>query len=387
MKGKTGLIILLFMVFVLAFSFEPIKAPVLKFDLKVEVIDASTNLSIEGATVLVQGAEFRMDKTDEDGIAVFTELSGGYYNVTAFFKGYSSSFVTFTLDEDKVFKLSLERRYLANIESCNDEISRQDTFLVSEDVYVKGCGYEPSAAYEIYVVKDVITWTDGMDIPSRVAGTISTVTTTSYGCLLAELVWDAPVIGTYDIVVDVDGDGVFDKYEDALDNGDIEVTAGFSVAHEYPVVPPVVETCDDASSIKDKFSLMEGVYVKGCKYAPLTTYNIYVVEDVATWTDGMPIPPRVSGSASTVTTASDGCIAPRPTLVWDAPMIGKYDILVDVLENGVYDEDVDALDDNDIEVTAGFFIIPELPMGTILGLATCIAALGLYRSKRIDFRF
>ncbi len=33
---------------------------------------------------------------------------------------------------------------------------------------------------------------------------------------------------------------------------------------------------------------------------------------------------------------------------------GRYDIVVDVNSNGLYDHGVDALDDDEIEMTAGF---------------------------------
>lgn len=56
-------------------------------------------------------------------------------------------------------------------------------------------------------------------------------------------------------------------------------------------------------------------------------------------------------------TDSDGNIT---TLAWGQPLtLGKYDIIVDVNGNGVYDEGIDALDDNDTEITAGIVVIPE----------------------------
>lgn len=127
------------------------------------------------------------------------------------------------------------------------------------------------------------------------------------------------------------------------------------------------------------------MYVNGSGYAPSTvavfTYPIYVVED-DTWSDNKPIPARVPGTVTTVSSDALGNIPPTP--VWTAPLTpGKYDIIVDVNKNGFYDEGIDALDDNDIEVTAGFFVIPEYLIGTILGLVGCFAALAVFRiSKR-----
>jgi len=140
-----------------------------------------------------------------------------------------------------------------------------------------------------------------------------------------------------------------------------------------------IESCNSAGVKKDKFALTEDVYVVGSGYTPSTTYDAYIVDDV-TWTDGMAIPPRVPGTASTIDSDPAGVVP--PTLVWGLPLIlGKYDIVVDVNGNGVYDEGVDALDDMDV-TTAGFFVIPEFPLGTITGLASCLAALGfVFASK------
>jgi len=45
------------------------------------------------------------------------------------------------------------------------------------------------------------------------------------------------------------------------------------------------------------------------------------------------------------------------------------------------------LDDNDVVVTAGFLVIPEYWLGTILGLGGCFAAFGgFYMSKRKNSR-
>jgi len=56
------------------------------------------------------------------------------------------------------------------------------------------------------------------------------------------------------------------------------------------------------------------------------------------------------------------------TAIWINPqVVGKYDIVVDVNGNGVYDAEVDALDDNDVEVTAGI-VIPEFSSILIIPL-------------------
>jgi hypothetical protein len=70
----------------------------------------------------------------------------------------------------------------------------------------------------------------------------------------------------------------------------------------------------------------------------------------------------------------NGMIA--PTLTWAAPLVpGKYDIVVDVNNNTQYDVGIDTLDDNDIEVTAGFFVIPEVAIGSVMAIASMFTAL------------
>jgi parallel beta-helix repeat protein len=151
----------------------------------------------------------------------------------------------------------------------------------------------------------------------------------------------------------------------------------------YPLMsswsPPSIESCDLAGSWKDIFNPSEAIYVTGKGYSPSTTYNVYIVNDVVSWVDGMDIPtPFV---ASTASSDHEGDIL--PTAVWSPPLApGKYDIVVDVNDNGKYDFGIDALDDNDLVLTAGFLVIPEYWMGTILGLAGCFAALGIFCTRQ-----
>jgi hypothetical protein len=129
---------------------------------------------------------------------------------------------------------------------------------------------------------------------------------------------------------------------------------------------PTIESCNQVGDQKDYFELGETVHVTGGNYSPSTTYNFYIVVDVETWTDGMAIPERVPGSFVTVSSNMNGDIA--PTAEWTTQTVGKFDIVVDVNGNGQYDPGIDALDDNDIEVTAGFSVIPELSSSLILTL-------------------
>jgi len=155
-----------------------------------------------------------------------------------------------------------------------------------------------------------------------------------------------------------------------------------------------LESTDSAGVTRDKFDVVEDVYAGGSGYAANATYPIYVVTDT-TWTEGMPIPSRVPGTATTVTTDAGGAIAysglegsgTPPALIWEHPLkLGEYDIVLDVNKNGLYDRFIDALDDRDVEVvTAGFLVIPEMPLGAISALSIGLLAfipVAFYKSRK-----
>jgi PKD repeat protein len=142
-------------------------------------------------------------------------------------------------------------------------------------------------------------------------------------------------------------------------------------------VETTIESCDSSGATKDTFDVADDVYVKGTGYLPSTTYDLYVVLDEAVWSDGMTIPARVFGTATAVSSDAGGNVP--ATLVWPGLLVlGKYDIVVDVNGNGVYDEGIDALDDGDIAVTAGLNVIPEVPLGTFMASAALIVGFACY---------
>lgn len=142
----------------------------------------------------------------------------------------------------------------------------------------------------------------------------------------------------------------------------------------------LIESCDSSGVRKDTFIVGDDVYVNGTGFGNATTYSLYVVED-QTWINNMTIPARIPGTATTVTSLPDGTIP--PTLIWANPLTpGKYDIIIDTDNNTIYTEFIDALDDNDVEVTAGFFVVPEFAIGSVMAIASMFAALGLYAYKK-----
>ena len=131
-----------------------------------------------------------------------------------------------------------------------------------------------------------------------------------------------------------------------------------------------VVSSDGAGTEKNVFDLNENVYC----YAGNLPVNdpavdIYIVPNKA-WSVNDPIGSDVSGGVETVSTDGSGNIV--VTQIWTAPLTaGKYDIIVDVNQNGALDanEPVDGL-----TMGEGFAAIPEfptiaLPIAAILGLA------------------
>jgi hypothetical protein len=143
---------------------------------------------------------------------------------------------------------------------------------------------------------------------------------------------------------------------------------------------PTIESCNASGLKKDSFDLGDPVYVNGSGYAASTAYDCYIVYDVPSWTDGMIIPPRIPDTATTISSDALGNILPLN--VWNDPQtIGQYDTVVDINGNGLYDVNVDVLDNDDILVTAGFIIpefatlLPFLMVWTLIGVT-------IYRRRR-----
>jgi len=124
------------------------------------------------------------------------------------------------------------------------------------------------------------------------------------------------------------------------------------------------------------FLLNDNVYAKGSGMATNQNYTIIIINDT-TIIQGMTIPPNITNTV-TVTTDENGAFP--PTLIWPAPLTpGNYDIIADCRntgQQGIYDFP-DAIDDMEINNTAGFFVIPEIPLGTLAALLACLTAIAL----------
>ncbi len=131
---------------------------------------------------------------------------------------------------------------------------------------------------------------------------------------------------------------------------------------------PYVRSSDSTGTEKNVFDLNEDVYCYAGNLPANDLVNIYIVPNKA-WSVGDSIGSDVSGGVEIVSTDAFGDIV--TTLIWTAPLtVGKYDIIVDVNQDGVLDanEPVDGL-----TMGEGFEAIPEfptiaLPVAAILGL-------------------
>jgi hypothetical protein len=132
-----------------------------------------------------------------------------------------------------------------SVESSNLSGDTQDIFQPGESVFAKGSGYIPNTRYDLCVVNDT-TWTNDMFIPSRVMDTATYVITDSNGnisysylsssCGPPALIWTSSVVGTYDIVVDVNHNQKYDKGTDVLDDMDVDGSAGFETVPEFSTI-------------------------------------------------------------------------------------------------------------------------------------------------------
>lgn len=155
---------------------------------------------------------------------------------------------------------------------------------------------------------------------------------------------------------------------------------------DCPVSPATIESCDPYGNPKNEFSCVQpppkgDIHVIGNGFPSNIEVPVYVVKDVSDWFDGISISSLKWASGALVQTNSDGDIL--VTNVWESAVAtGYFDIVADVNSNGIYDAGVDAIDNDDIHVTAGFFVIPEVPVGPLFVFIACILAFYAYRIKR-----
>ena len=152
--------------------------------------------------------------------------------------------------------------------------------------------------------------------------------------------------GRYNLLVDAGGDGYFNKSADAVD---YHAEAGFRVQG--------VSAADNNGNVSKFFDLNDTIYLKAAGLPPNSNVTIYVVpyNRSVTWREQGSIaldPIKVSeipGNPFRVATDAKGEIAPMQ--LWDKPGFSaiekhgrRYNIVVDVNNDGEYNSSVDAVD-------------------------------------------
>jgi hypothetical protein len=105
------------------------------------------------------------------------------------------------------------------VKSTNAQGSNKDSYTTNDAVYITGSNLPANSNVHIYIVGNR-TWTDGMAIPSDVSSDGRNILqTTGTGSLGPANVWPSPLtIGEYDIVLDVNRNGVYNAGIDAVDD-------------------------------------------------------------------------------------------------------------------------------------------------------------------------
>ena len=113
------------------------------------------------------------------------------------------------------------------------------------------------------------------------------------------------------------------------------------------------------------------------------TVTLYVVVDQTAWNDGDSLTDVSADGAETLTLNPSG---PQKVQIWAPPLVvGKYDIVMDANNNGVFDAGTDLVDSL---LITGFNVIPEVPFGTAMTvLSMLIAMVGFVGLKRFRPKF
>jgi len=229
--------------------------------------------------------------------------------------------------------------------SAPKEVIVGETFEVRIDPPVTSVSPGESVTYDVLIhnLKNVEdTYNLGLNSPRENWYSLSTTSITLNPCQTKSvmLTFSPPstaTIGGYEFTVTATSQADPDTSD--ITNADFIIFTKIAI----------IESCDSTGTKKNTFDTSEEIYITGTGFSPSTTYNIYVIEDVTTWVNGMTIPPRVPSTITSISLDNYGNI--QVTLLWiGQPVPGKYDVAVDSDGDGIYNAgaDADAIDDNDI---------------------------------------
>jgi len=238
----------------------------------------------------------------EDKFKVRVKWDDGYYNRDGYLD-WAPVEVCYHVDYPEEFYDIFCAKLMAPPEGAYPSDSAgalREEFCQTEDVYATGTGFPPNTDVDVYVVEDR-KWSDDDAIPDDVGDGMDTVTTDGDGDLGPTVVWEKPLEpGEYDIVFDVNQNGVYNALVDYVDDPNhpgFEVStvcsADFSAEPIKGAAPLKVKFTDQSTgSIKTwewdfgdgKTSQAENpthAYGKGGKYTATLTVSGICGEDTA----------------------------------------------------------------------------------------------------------
>lgn len=157
-----------------------------------------------------------------------------------------------------VYSMGIEASNKPVAQTANSAGATTSVFNDSQDIYIKGSMFPASRAVNVYIVADK-GWGNGDAIGTDLTGGFQTITTDTSGLLPLTKIWENPlIVGNYDVVADVDGDGLFDYESDAVVG---EGVVGFSVIREcVPTISVphsfVAGTPAKAEEVNENFQLL-----------------------------------------------------------------------------------------------------------------------------------
>jgi hypothetical protein len=121
--------------------------------------------------------------------------------------------------------------------ASNSTGGEKTTFYTNETIYLTSNKIITSAiSVRIYIVNDNNTWANGT-VLNDVRGSYTEKSTNDTGYFNSEPIWTSPSVGKYDIVVDVNKDGIYNNSFQNNDYVDSLTTTGFEVlAAPYPTL-------------------------------------------------------------------------------------------------------------------------------------------------------
>lgn len=147
----------------------------------------------------------------------------------------------------------------------------------------------------------------------------------------------------------------------------------------------------------NNYFVYDPIYVSGEYFEPDTNYTVVLIKDQII-TNNTLLPESIPGTTTMITSDSDGNIT--LTEIWsqfdntENPYLptGEYYIIVDIDNDGIYNEEIDVTDSTTIGPGGGTtsggasevpqFHIPEFPGGSIMALlAFLLAALLISKQK------